>query len=143
VPRAEASVTIARPPADVFAYLLDGERCTEWRPGVLEIRRTSGDGGVGTTYKQRVRGPMGRAIPADYAITVAEPPTRLEFQTTTGPVRPRGRYVLEPIDDDTRLTFTLRAELGGVRRLLLGSAVQKTMDAEVGTLENLRARLEG
>jgi len=143
VPHAEASVTIARPPADVFAYLLDGERCTEWRPGVLEIRRTSGDGGVGTTYQQRERGPMGRAIPADYAITVAEPLTRLEFQTITGPVRPRGRYVLEPVDDDTRLTFTLDAELGGIRRLLLGSAAQKTMDAEVGTLENLGARLGG
>ena len=41
------------------------------------------------------------------------------------------------------IAFTLCAELGGIRRLLLGSAVQKTMNAEVGTLENLRARLEG
>ena len=143
MPHAESSVTIARPIEDVFAYLTDGERCPEWRPGVIAIRRVSGDGGVGTIYEQRVRGPMGRAIAADYAITVAEPPTRLEFQTLTGPVRPHGRYVLESAGGSTRLTFALDAELNGIRRMLLGSAVQKTMDAEVGTLENLRARLEG
>ena len=142
MPHAEASITIARPIEEVFAYLVDGERCPEWRPGVAEIRRVSGEGGVSTTYVQRVRGPMSRPIAADYAITVHEPPRRLEFQTLVGPVRPHGTYALQPADGGTRLTFTLDAELRGIRRFLLGSAVQKTMDAEVGTLENLRSRLE-
>jgi uncharacterized protein YndB with AHSA1/START domain len=142
MPHAESSVTIARPIDNVFGYLLDGERCPEWRPGVVGIRRVSGNGGVGTTYEQTVRGPMGRSIRADYAITVHEPPSRIEFQTLTGPVRPHGTYVLAAAGGGTHVTFVLDAELGGLRRLLLGSAVQKTMEAEVATLENLRARLE-
>ena len=33
MPQAQHSVTIKRPPEAVFAYLLDGEKCTEWRSG--------------------------------------------------------------------------------------------------------------
>ena len=40
------------------------------------------------------------------------------------------------------LTFSLDAELSGLRRFLMGSAVQRTMDAEVRTLDNLKAVLE-
>jgi len=33
MPQAEHSVTIQQPPETVFAYLVDGEKCTEWRAG--------------------------------------------------------------------------------------------------------------
>jgi uncharacterized protein YndB with AHSA1/START domain len=142
MPRATYSVTIARLPQEVFELLADGEKCTQWRPGVLEIRRESGDG-VGTRYSQGVKGPMGRRIAADYVVTMFEPGRRLEFETVAGPVRPRGRYDLEPADGGTRLTFSLDAELGGLRGLLMGSQVQRTMDAEVRALDNLKRVLEG
>ena len=34
----------------VFDYLSDFTHTNEWDPGTVETRRTSGDGGVGTTY---------------------------------------------------------------------------------------------
>jgi carbon monoxide dehydrogenase subunit G len=135
------SVTINRPPSEVFAFVADGEKCPQWRPGVLDIKRVSGDG-VGTTYSQGVKGPMGRRIAADYEVTVLEPDRHLEFQTLTGPARPHGRYDLEPVDGGTRLTFSLDAQLTGLSKLLMGSAVQKTMDSEVRTLDNLKRVLE-
>ncbi len=141
MPKATNSVTITRPIDAVFAFLADGEKCIQWRPGVLEIKRLSGEG-VGTRYSQGVKGPMGRRVAADYEVTVFEPPNRLEFQTVAGPVRPHGRYDLEEVDGSTRLTFTLDAELSGLRKLLMGSPVQKTMEAEVKTLENLKRVLE-
>ena len=85
---------------------------------------------------------MGRRITADYEVTVFEPDRRLEFQTLTGPARPHGRYHLEPADGGTRLTFSLDAQVTGLSRLLMGSAVQKTMDSEVRTLDNLKQVLE-
>ena len=88
---ASHSVTINRPVADVFAYVADGEKCPQWRSGVLDIRRLNGDGSVGTTYQQGVKGPMGRRIAADYMVTTYEPNHRLEFQTVTWPARPHGR----------------------------------------------------
>ena len=142
-PQASHEVVVVRPIDEVFAYLADGERCTEWRPGVVRISRSSGSGRVGTRYSQQVRGPMGRTIAADYEITRWDAPRRLEFQTVTGPVRPHGTYELEELADGvTRLNFTLDANLGTVRGLLLGSAVQRTMDQEVRTLDNLGAALD-
>ena len=142
MPKATNSVTIARPVEAVFAFVADGETCAQWRSGVLDIKRVSGDG-VGTRYAQGVKGPMGRRVAADYEITVYEPSRRLEFRTIAGPVRPHGRYDLEAVDGEARLTFTLDAELSGLRRLLLGSMVQKTMDAEVKALDDLKRVLEG
>jgi uncharacterized protein YndB with AHSA1/START domain len=141
MPQAKYSVTVHRPVETVFRFVADGEKCPQWRPGVIDIKRESGDG-VGTRFAQGVRGPMGRRIAADYEITVFEPSRRLEFQTITGPVRPHGRYDFEAADGDTRLTFSLDAQLTGLRRLLMGGSVQRTMDAEVRTLDNLRRVLE-
>ena len=57
-------------------------------------------------------------------------------------MRPKGEYTLEETDGATRLTFALAAELGGIKKLLMGGAVQKTMDAEVEATERLKSLLE-
>ena len=142
MPQAQRTVTIKRPVEAVFAYVADGEKCPQWRPGVVDIRRLSGDGGVGTTYQQGVSGPMGRRIAADYEITKSEPNRIIEFQTITGPARPHGRYEFESVDGGTRLTFALDAELTGLRKLLMDSMVRKTMESEVATLDKLKGVLE-
>ena len=141
MPAASNSVNVARPVDAVFAFVADGERCTQWRAGVLDIKRVSGEG-VGTRYAQGVKGPMGRRVAADYEVTVFEPDRRLEFQTVAGPVRPHGRYDLEAVEGGTRLTFSLDVELSGLRKLLMASMVQKSMDAEVKALEELKRVLE-
>jgi uncharacterized protein YndB with AHSA1/START domain len=140
-PSAEYTVAIARPVDEVFAYVADGENCPAWRPGVVDIRRISGDG-LGARYAQGVRGPMGRRIPADFEITAFEPNRLIEFQTTTGPARPHGRYLFTADNGRTRLSFGLEASLKGIGRMFMGGAVQRTMNAEVRTLDNLKAILE-
>ena len=56
MPEESNTITIARPVGDVFAFLADAENDKLWRPGVVEIARTGGQG-VGTTYHQVVSGP--------------------------------------------------------------------------------------
>jgi carbon monoxide dehydrogenase subunit G len=136
MPSASRSVTIPRPREAVFAFIADGENAQRWRSGVLDVRHVSGTG-VGAAYKQGVRGPGGRRVDADYVVTEYEPPRRLAFRTTAGPVRPTGEYRLEEEGTGTRLTFSLRADLGGIRGLLMGRMVQRTMDAEVGNIERI------
>lgn len=138
---ASYTVTIARPVADVFAYVADGERCPEWRPSVMDIGRVSGEG-LGARYVQGVRGPMGRRIAADYEITMYDPNRRIEFHTIAGPARPHGVYEFAEADGGTRLTFTLDAKISGLRGMFMGSAVQRTMEAEVRTLDTLKQVLE-
>jgi len=140
---AKNSIVIDRPVSQVFAYVADGEKCPEWRPGVLDIKRVSGEGlGLGTKYAQGVKGPMGRRIEADYEITAYQPDRLIEFQTTTGPARPHGRYDFEATEGGTRVTFSLDAKMSGLSGLLMGSMVQKTMDSEVGMLTNLKRAIE-
>jgi uncharacterized membrane protein len=141
MPEARHQVTIRRPARDVFAYIADGLNGPKWRTGILDVAHVSGTG-VGATYKQGVKGPGGRRIDADYRVTTHEPDSRLAFEAIAGPVRPTGEYILEEVDGGTRLTFALHAELGGIKKLLMGGAVQKTMDAEVHATERLKSVLE-
>ncbi|CAN5694906.1 hypothetical protein BH18ACT15_BH18ACT15_14740 [soil metagenome] len=140
MPKARHLVTIARPVGDVFSFLAQGENDVRWRPRVLDIAKVSGEG-VGATYRQFVRGPLGRRIPADFQITELEPNRVIAFRTIAGPVRPEGRYDLAPAEGGTLVTFSLQADLAGLKRVL-APAVRKTMRSEVGALENLRAVLE-
>jgi uncharacterized protein YndB with AHSA1/START domain len=140
MPSASHSVTINRPAADVFAFLADGENERRWRSGVLDLQRVSGQG-VGTVYRQGIRGPGGRRIAADYRITAYEPNSLLAFETIAGPVRPTGEFRLQEAGGATTLTMSLQAELAGIKRML-SNMVQKTMDAEVAAIDNIKRLLE-
>src|SRR5215469_11094015 len=114
MPHAERTITIARPQADVYAFFADAENDTRWRSGVAQIHR-EGPLEVGTRYTQRVAGPGGRQIPADVEITALDPGTRVAFQGVAGPVRPTGGYDFAPAEGGTSVTFTLDAELTGIK----------------------------
>ena len=140
MPSATNTTTIARPVDQVFAFVADGENATRWRPGVLDVRHVSGTG-VGATYQQGVKGPGGRRVDADYVITAYEPNRRIAFEATAGPVRPKGEYRFEDLGGSTRVTMSLEAQLSGLKALLMGGAVQKTMDSEVRTIESIEGQL--
>jgi len=138
---ATGSVVINRPVGAVFAFVADGLNGPSWRSGVLDVEHVSGHG-VGAVYRQGVKGPGGRRVPADYEITGYEQDRLIAFRTIAGPVRPTGDYRFEAVKGGTRLTFSLRAELSGWKRLVMGGAVQRTMDAEIAALGGLKTLLE-
>ena len=140
MPRANSDIVIKCPREEVFAFLADVENDPQWRSGVLDLKRVSGSG-VGARYAQGVKGPGGRRIPADIEITELTPGEAIAFQTVTGPVRPRGRYVLAAAEGGTRVRFELEADLNGVKRLI-APIVQKTMNNEVGQLDSLKRVIE-
>jgi uncharacterized membrane protein len=141
MPSAQHSVSIGRPVAEVFAFVADGENAAKWRSGVLDAQRVSGSG-LGGVYRQGVKGPGGRRIAADYEVTAYEPNRRLAFKTIAGPVRPNGEFRFEGTSDGTKVTLSLEADLTGIKKLLLGGAVQRSMDAEVRATENLERAME-
>jgi uncharacterized protein YndB with AHSA1/START domain len=137
---AQNTVTINAPQADVFAFLADGTNNPKWRTGVASINHAKGDG-VGAVYSQKVKGPGGREIDADYEITAYDPPRRLAFKAIAGPARPEGEFVLEPEGPSTRVTFKLWWEPKGLKRAM-APMVAKTMKSEVAALEKLKELLE-
>jgi uncharacterized protein YndB with AHSA1/START domain len=138
---AKHSVEIRRPIAEVFAFVADGENARQWRPGVLDVARQSGEG-LGAIYRQGVKGPGGRRIAADYEVTAFEPDRRIAFRAIAGPVRPTGEYEFAAAGDGTTVTLALDATLTGWKSLVMGRAVQSTMLAEVRNLDTLKRILE-
>jgi uncharacterized membrane protein len=141
MPSAQHSVTVTRPVGEVFAFVADGENAMRWRPGVLDVARQSGEG-LGAIYRQGVKGPGGRRIAADYEVTAFEPDRRIAFRAIAGPVRPTGEYRFAAAGAGTTVSLALEATLTGWKRLVMGRAVQSTMEAEVRNLETLKTILE-
>jgi uncharacterized protein YndB with AHSA1/START domain len=142
MPHATNTVTIDRPVDDVFGYLADGTNNPQWRSGVLEIERTAGDNGLGSTYRQVLAGPGGRRIAGDYRVTAYTPPTGLAFAVIAGPARPTGRFELaEAGPGRTTVTFTLDLQPTGLMRLMT-AMIAKQMRAEVAQLTRLKTNLE-
>jgi uncharacterized membrane protein len=141
MPEAEHSVTVERPVEEVFAFLADAENDPRWRSGVLDIERVAGDG-VGARYRQGVKGPMGRRVSGDFEITEYAPPRAIGFRATAGPVRPEGRYELEPAAGGTRVRFSLSCQPRGLARLIT-PMVARTMRSEVQALDRLPAAMGG
>jgi uncharacterized membrane protein len=139
---AEGDVTIDRPAATVFDFLVDGMNNPKWRPTVLDIQRVPGTpSGVGAQFKQGLKGPGGRRIDGDYEITASEPNSLIRFQVIAGPARPTGTYRLETTGDTTRVRLLLEYAPRGLARLM-DSMIERTMRAEVAMLANLKAYLE-
>jgi uncharacterized protein YndB with AHSA1/START domain len=142
MPHAERTIVIARPLGEVYAFFADAENDLRWRPEVKVMRR-EGPLVVGARYTQRVAGPGGREIPADIEVTALDPDTRVAFRGIAGPVRPEGAFTFRTVDDGgTAVTFTLGAELAGLKKLVMAKPVQQAMDAEVASLDRAKALLE-
>jgi uncharacterized protein YndB with AHSA1/START domain len=139
---AEYEVVIDRPIAEVFAFLADGLNDPTWRDGVEEIHRTSEAIGIGATYRQMVRGPGGIHAPGDYVISEYDPPHRLGFQVTAGPVRPTGRFDLTETDPArTTVRSTIDVNPTGAMRFMAG-IIGKEFENEVRQIERLKDVLE-
>src|SRR5437763_13709488 len=94
------TVEIARRPEDVFAYLDDLARHSEWQDSLSSVRvETDGPTRVGTRARETRR--LGRReMTSTYEITAHDPPRSFAFRALDGPVRPVGRGTVEPVRDD-------------------------------------------
>ncbi len=109
---AHKAVRIDRPADVVFDFLADGTNNPTWQPAVVDVASDETAPGVGATYRQSVRHPLGFRVPADYRLTVFERPRRLAFEVSSGgPLRPTGTFELSaptPAATDVRYTLDYR-----------------------------------
>ena len=77
-PTVSRTFTTTAPPEAVFDYLADFTNAEEWDPGTVSCERVSGDGGVGTVYRN-VSSFLGRTTEITYTTVESERPTRIHL----------------------------------------------------------------
>ena len=66
--------------------------------------------------RQAIARPMGRGVKAGIEITTYERNTLCAFRAVEGPVRPVGSYAFAEVGGGTEQTFSLSAEVSGLKK---------------------------
>jgi uncharacterized membrane protein len=108
-----SSIEIDRSQVEVFAYLDELDKHSEWQGDLISSRlETEGPVGVGTRASDTRKVPGGPRE-MTYEITEHDPPDKSSWRVLEGPVRAVGSLVVEPIGDGTRSRVTVEFDLQG------------------------------
>src|SRR4051794_24401102 len=125
------TLTTGRPAGAVFAYLSDFTTTTEWDPGTVRTVRISGDGGIGTHYRNTSRF-LGRTTELTYVVTNFVPDELISLRGENSTVVAEDTIRLrEPAGGGTEVTYHAEFTFKGPARLiapLLGPAFRRLGD---------------
>jgi uncharacterized protein YndB with AHSA1/START domain len=115
VPRFALTVEIARAPAEVFAYLTDVSKLSEWQATATSA---DADGAVrpGARIRERRRF-LGRDVRTELEVTAYDPPRRFDVQSRGGPVSFTIRHTLDPAGAGTRLHAQVDVKVRSMMRI--------------------------
>jgi uncharacterized protein YndB with AHSA1/START domain len=136
-------VTVINRPVDqVFAFLVDPGKTSDWTPGLTEARQMSdGPVGVGTTVLF-IGKFLGRSFESLSEVTDYVPNEKFSSKTTSGPIHLEVDSTLQPVDGGTRLATVYRGESRGFFKLAEPVIVRLTRKHFETAAENLKALLE-
>ncbi|MEV6415035.1 SRPBCC family protein [Kribbella sp. NPDC051718] len=136
----ERVITVDKPIDLVFAYLADFENTNEWDPGTVRTTRTSGNGGIGTTY-QNTSSFAGRQTELEYTVEDLQPRKRFRLRGENNSMTSYDTMTFRPVGAGTEVTYIAEFDFQGVARLaapLLKSQFKKLGDnAEQGMRQQL------
>ena len=140
----ERTFTVPRPVEVVFDYLADFTHTEEWDPGTVRTSRTSGDGGLGTTYANTSQF-MGRTSDLTYETTVLERPHRLEFRGRNDKVRTVDSMTLRTAGAGTEVHYRAEFEFGWLLNLIgplvIRPKLERLADDTVAQMQRTLARM--
>ena len=139
----DETFTIARSPESVFDYIADPANLPNWQTANISAEQlTNGPPRLGSQYRERVKGPLGRAFEQVVEFSEFERPSRLRVHVVEGRYPIDGTWTLEPISNGTRVRFSADGELNGLLGLLQPLARRALARQFAGYHRNLRRNLE-
>lgn len=138
------SAEISRLPAEVFPYVIDPSRFTEWQHGVVSGHMDHSTTRVGSRCTT-VRKIGGREREVNTRITEYDPPRRWADRGIDGPIRAIVVVTVEPLEDGSRsqLTISLDFTGHGIGKLLVPLVVRRQAAGEMpANMARLKQRLE-
>ena len=139
--RSESRIAIAGSVPEVWAYLCDLGRWSEWAPTVRECWV---DGGAplqpGARVEQRAKGPFGSTRYRAQNVTAVEAPRRIAFAGPMGTSAARWGMELEPTDDrQTEALMWVEVDRKNIMRAIPGpmlkGRIQRVMDIEMAAIK--------
>lgn len=137
------SIEISRRPEDVFAYVTDPSRLSDWQESVVSVRADSPFTVGSKAVVTRRVGRLERAMTNE--VTELTPPTAWGIRGIDGPIRGNVKGTVEPLGDGerSRVTISLDFDGHGIGKLLLPLVVRRQVQAEMPrNLQRLKERLE-
>ena len=132
----ENSVTIRRPPGEVFAFVADPANIPKWNYAIVSARQVNpGPFGVGTRIQQARSIP--RPTTEELVVTEFVPERRLVLQGDIGPLSGTLSYEIQEVPEGTRLTNAADLSGRGPLGLLAPLATTRVRDAVAANLEKL------
>lgn len=117
----DRTVTTTAPLQAVWDYMSDFTNTNEWDPGTVRTVRTSGTGGVGTTYENTSRF-LGRETRLVYTVLESNEPARIQLRGENSSVTATDTMTFTAVGTGTRVRyvaeFTLKGGLARINPLL-------------------------
>ena len=132
--------TVATPDA-AYRYLSDFTHAEEWDPGTQSCERTSGDGGVGTTYRNVSRF-LGREVEVTYATAELAPPTRVHLRGTNEQFEGHDIFEITASGRGSQVRYTAQMSFRGASRLASPVVAAYLPLLARRTVDQLRASLD-
>jgi carbon monoxide dehydrogenase subunit G len=137
----ERTLTVPRPVEAVFDYLTDFTHTNAWDPGTVETTRTSGDGGVGTTYANTSEF-MGRRTSLVYEAITVERPTKLRFRGHNQAATATDTMTFTPDGTGTRIHYRADFDFGTLVNLVAPLVLRRKLERVADeTMEQLEKTL--
>ena len=139
--RSESRITISSSLPEVWAYVCDVGRWSEWAPTVREGWIAEGAPlQPGARVEQRAKGPFGSTHYRAQSVTAVDAPRSVSFAGTMGTSPARWGMELEPMDDrQTDATMWIEVDRGSLMRAIpgrvLGGRIRRVMDIEMAAIK--------
>ena len=138
-------VDVDRPPTEVFAYVTDPSRFSEWQNGVVSGHMAS-DGPPSAGDRCITTRRIGfTERPVTSEVTHIAPPRTWGVRGIDGPIRAEVNVTVQPLDGDQRARLTIEIDFTGrgVGQILVPLVVRRQARREMpANLKRLKQRLE-
>jgi len=135
-----ATVESAKSIDEAFAYMADFTTTTEWDPATVVTEKLSGDGGLGSRYRN-VTEFNGTQTQLEYVVTDFRSNDRVELRGENKTLTAVDTMTFRKTSSGTRVTYTAEFTFKGVYRLVSPFLRGAFAKLEVGALQGLTRHL--
>jgi carbon monoxide dehydrogenase subunit G len=142
--RCESTVTVDKPPAEVFPWLLDADKVPRWMTG-LEVYDPLDPGPlrVGSRIRQELS-VSGHQLRFEMRVAEFDPPRRAVLRFEGSGFKAANDYSVRDAGGDSRVTWVISGDATSFKARLIVPLVQAKLQEKLNTdLARLRALLAG